>query len=610
MVKRKKMLTVEDLYKFCLENNFAKFSAKESGYQLAVQVPTTFEVDDTSDDNHRGMMRLKFRILHDGKNRNGSFVSHDAAVKASNTIADRPIMAAIHQLDDGSWDFKSHEMEIIKNDEGESEINYIEKQVGSFSSEKPFWEHDDELDKDYLCAYGYIAEEYTKAADIIRNKGWTKNSCELVIEEMAFNAKEKQLELNAFYLSASTLLGREDDGTPIGEGMLGSRADIADFSIENNSVFSQNEKVIKLLSELNEKLDGLNIDNSSRKEETEDLMKKKFEKEVTEEKIKDSPSTEVFDEEPEGEGGDNPNDIDYYDDPQDGEGGDAPAENDNPSGDNPSSGDVPATNDDPAPSGGDDPAPSGGDNPAPSGDGDDDDDDSGDDSDDNELTIPLGQRDDDDTAGGSKKSYSVSVTNGDVTKQFSVSLQDKISALYNLVNDTYCEQDGVYYDVEVFDEDKYIIMSSWWGGDAYKQSYKVKKDVYSLVGDRVRVKAVWCTEDEEKALDSMRSNYSSIVDELASFKAEPEKEAVLAEECYAQISDIDAFKELSKKENHFSMSVDEVRAEADKQLLEYAKGHKIEFSANEEKKPVGTKRVGNPLKKAALGSGRYGSLFS
>ena len=108
----------------------------------------------------------------------------------------------------------------------------------------------------------------------------------------------------------------------------------------------------------------------------------------------------------------------------------------------------------------------------------------------------------------------------------------------------------------------------------------------------------------------MRSNYSSIVDELASFKAEPEKEAVLAEECYAQIADTDAFKELSKKENHFSMSVDEVRAEADKQLLEYAKGHKIEFSATEEKKPIGTKRVGNPLKKATPGSGRYGSLFS
>ena len=582
MVKKERILTVEDLYRFCLENNFAKFSAKESGYKLAVQVPTTFEVEDSSDDNHRGMMRLKFRILHDGKNRNGSFVSHKAAVKASDTIADRPIMAAIHQLDDGTWDFKSHEMEIIENDEGEQEINYIEKQVGSFSSEKPFWEHDDELDKDYLCAYGYIAEEYTKAADIIREKGWTKNSCELVIEEMAFNAKEKQLELNAFYLSASTLLGREDDGTEIGEGMLGSRADIADFSEANNSVFSQNQ-VIEMLSALSEKIDNLNINQISK--EGGSPVKKEFEEiteevseEVTEEEVKNSPSEEVFDEDG-GDGGDpDPEDVDYYDDPAD-EGNDDPEDGDD-------SGDDSGDDDD-----------------------DDDDDDSGDDSDDDEVVIS----DDAETPKKKKKSdaYSVSVTNGDVTKQFSVSLQEKISALYNLVNDTYCEQDGVYYDVEVFDEDKYIIMSSWWGGDAYKQSYKVKKDVYSLVGDRVRVKAVWCTEDEEKALDNMRANYSAIESELASFKAEPDKEAVLAEECYAQIADTDAFKKLAEQETHFSMSVDEVRAEADKILLEYAKGHKIEFSATEsDKKSVGVKLFGNPSKKSTGKKGRYGGMFN
>ena len=70
MVKKKKMLTVDDLWQFCIDTNFARFSSKESGYQLAVQVPTTFEVEESSDDNHRGMMRLKFRILHDGLNRN------------------------------------------------------------------------------------------------------------------------------------------------------------------------------------------------------------------------------------------------------------------------------------------------------------------------------------------------------------------------------------------------------------------------------------------------------------------------------------------------------------------------------------------------------------
>lgn len=594
MVKRKKMLTVEDLYRFCLENNFAKFSAKESGYQLAVQVPTTFEVDDTSDDNHRGMMRLKFRILHDGKNRNGSFVPHDAAVKASNTIADRPIMAAIHQLDDGSWDFKSHEMEIIENDDGKEEVNYIEKQVGSFSSEKPFWEHDDELDKDYLCAYGYIAEEYTKAADIIREKGWTKNSCELVIEEMSFNAKEKQLELNAFYLSASTLLGREDDGTEIGEGMLGSRADIADFSIENNSVFSQNEKVNKLLSELNEKIDGLIIDlYSGRKEDNPKTMfeklLEKYNKTIEEidfkyEGLSDeelevvfaehfTPSTENFEDNPKKRKKDEDDTV-ITDD-----------ESDN--------------NDDK----------------------DDDKDKDDDDKDDDKEPVveePVVEQSNAEEPVAEEPTdnpeevdyYSVVVTHGDKTQTFAVSLQDKIEALYTLVNDTYSEADGCWYDCTVYDDDKYVIMNSWWTGDAYKQSYKVKKDVYSLVGDRVRVKAIWCTEDEEKALENIRANYSIIEEKLQQYESEPEKLVVLQSEDYAQIKDTDVYKELAQRDTYFSMSKDELVEKLDACLLDFAKHNEIKFSETEPKKSVGMKLFGNPTKKTVKGGGRYGGLFS
>ena len=581
MVK-KKLLTLDDLVAFCAEKNYTKFSAKESGYQLAVQVPTTFEVEEGSDDAHRGMMKLKFRILHDGLNRNGSYVSHKAAQKAAATIADRPIMAAIHQLDDGSYDFESHEMEILENDEGEYEINYIEKQVGSFSSEKPFWEHDDELDKDYLCAYGYIAEEYTRAADIIREKGGTKNSCELTIEELAYNSKEKYLELQAFYLSASTLLGSKADGTEIQEGMLGSRADIVEFSEKNNSVLSENNKVIELLSDINEKLDNLNI-NEILKEGGNDSLKKEF-NEIAEEEIKDTPSTENFDDEPEGE------DVNYYEEP---EAEEEPEVVEEPQTEEEPEVEEPAT----------DPAPA-------QTVTEDEDEDEGE----NELTIPLGQRDDDDTAGGSKKSNNsleLTITHGESTKEFSVSLQDKIGALYSLINDTYGDIDGVFYDVEVFDEEKYVIMSSMWTSSAYKQSYKVKKDVYSLVGDRVPVKAVWCTEDEQKALDSMRANYSSIVEELTSFREEPKKQEVLNEECYSQISETDAYKELAKQESHFSMSIDEIRAELDRQLLEYAKGNEIKFSAEDiEKKTVGVKRFGNPSKKgSATTKNRYGGIF-
>lgn len=258
-VIKKKILTEDDLLKFCQEQEFAKFSSKDTGYQLALKVPTTFEIDDTVDENHRGMMRLKFRIFHTGLNRNKSYVSKESAEKAMNTIADRPVLAAIHQLDDGSWDFEGHEMEIVKDEKGKEELRYIESQVGSFSSEPAFWEHDDNLDKDYVCAYAYISEEYTKACEIIRAKQGSKNSCELFIDELSYNAKEKYLELNDFYVNASTLLGSHDDGTEIQEGMEGSRADIADFSVNNNSVkFDKDEKMIELLENLNKTLSNFN----------------------------------------------------------------------------------------------------------------------------------------------------------------------------------------------------------------------------------------------------------------------------------------------------------------------------------------------------------------
>lgn len=197
----KRILTEDDLLRFCQEQRFTKFNSEDAGYQLALKVPTTFEIDNAVDDNHRGMMKLKIRIFHTGLNRNKSYVSKASAEKAMNTIADRPVLAAIHQLDDGTWDFKGHEVEIVKNDKGSEELRYIESQVGSFSSTPAFWEHDDDLDKDYVCAYAYVSENYTKTCEIIRAKQGTKNSCELFINDLSYNAKEKYLELNDFYVN-------------------------------------------------------------------------------------------------------------------------------------------------------------------------------------------------------------------------------------------------------------------------------------------------------------------------------------------------------------------------------------------------------------------------
>ena len=563
-VIKKKILTEDDLLKFCQEQKFAKFSSKDTGYQLALKVPTTFEIDSTVDENHRGMMRLKFRIFHTGLNRNKSYVSKDAAEKAMNTIADRPVLAAIHQLDDGSWDFEGHEMEIVKDEKGKEELRYIESQVGSFSSEPAFWEHDDNLDKDYVCAYAYISEEYTKACEIIRAKQGSKNSCELFIDELSYNAKEKYLELNDFYVNASTLLGSHDDGTEIQEGMEGSRADIADFSAENNSVkFSKDDKLIELLDKLNVTLSNFN-NNTNGKEETRVEMNENFDEvtdteevteteETTEEEVTvaENESEETVDETSEDETVDEENSEETTDE-------------------------------------------------------------SDEETEDEESTV----KEDNACGGGGsgttkkkKKNNSIECSyevDGE-TKKFAVSLQEKIYAIQDLVNATYAEADNTYYGVSVYED--YVVMCDYWSGRYYKQSYTSENDNYSLTGDRVEVYAEFVTSDEQKELDAMRSNYAV----LKEFKETAEKnelhakrEEILNSEKYEAVSDTEAFKELVKNMDNYSLE------ELDKEAkIIFADNFNMEtFAAHTEKaQKNSTVKVFANVNKSKKDS-RYGNLFS
>lgn len=194
----------------------------------------------------------------------------------------------------------------------------------------------------------------------------------------------------------------------------------------------------------------------------------------------------------------------------------------------------------------------------------------------------------------------------DVKKTFAVSLVDKLNALSQLVNNTYSESDNTYYDVDAYDDEKYVIMHDYWNNKHFRQSYSVKKDVYSLKGDRVEVFAQYLTADQIAKLDSMKADYASITEKLAKYESEPEKMEILNSDDYVNIADTAEFVELKKEENHFDMSVEELKAEADRQLLEYAKGNKIEFS-EDKKKTVGMKQFGQ---KKSGKTGRYGRLFN
>ena len=59
---KKKLLTLDDLYSFYLEQNkTCKFSSEKSGYQLSVQVPAHFEVSDEEVDQELERLAVAYR---------------------------------------------------------------------------------------------------------------------------------------------------------------------------------------------------------------------------------------------------------------------------------------------------------------------------------------------------------------------------------------------------------------------------------------------------------------------------------------------------------------------------------------------------------------------
>ena len=499
-VEKRSLLTIQDLLKFCQENKLYNFSSKEQGYKLKVQVPSSFEVDENVDDAHRGMLKLKIRIFHTGLNRNGSFVSEEAAKEAMPTIKNRPVLAAIHQLDNGEWDFEGHNFEIITNEDGEEEIVYIEKQVGSFDESEPFFEYDEELDKTYICSYAYISEGYSKAPEIIRRKQGTKNSVELSIDELSFNAKENYLSLDKFYVSASTLLGSKKDGTEIGEGMLGSRADIADFSEQNNtSQFDVNKELLDEIKKLNEKLSHINInqaENSASEnskeggKETvkfEELLTKygktvedvAFEYENLSDEELEAKFAEMFGEED-----------------TDGEG-----EAD----------------------------------PEPTSDGEDNSDNGEDDVEESEVVEPENDSEQETEEEPESEQFSEKLV-----RTYEISHEDVRYALYNLLSAQESADNEWYFINSVYDN--HFTYENWNGDKIYGQSYAKENDNVSFDGERWNLHRELLTDSEYAELMSMRANYAALEQfklDTENAQLHAEREAILYNEKYSVLAEKD-----------------------------------------------------------------------
>lgn len=535
-----KILTLDNLYQFFVEQNKSvNFSSKEKGNPIVVSTPANFEV---SDNDMLGMLKLKFKVCHTETNRNGSHISEQNMKTAMPTLKYRPVLAYIHQLSDGTYDFYAHNMEIEEDENGEEKINYIEKQVGCFTADDPYLEYDEEKDKTYVNAYAVIPEEYTEAANIIRRKNGTKVSCELVIDELSYNAKEKYLDLTSFYFGGCTLLGCDENGNEIGEGMLGARADITDFCHEK-PVFNYQEKLVEILGRLDNTLSNFNKNNTKegvRKEMNhfEELLEKygfsESELDFDYANMSNEELDVAFEEFKNKKYADDEGD-DSETDPgtSEGEGADST-----------------------------DPQPT---DPEPTEDEDSEDED--DSSDDDE----------------SKKKFDNFVK----TFKIEISHEDIRYALYNLLGE-YEENDNEWYGIySVYDD--YFIMQGWCSGKFYKQGYSIDGDNVSLDGERTELFQMLLTESEKMAVDKLRDNYAELeakYNELKTFKdnydtaeIKAKKDEIFANEVYDGIRESDEFKTLVNDAEKYS--VEEIQDKCD--LLFAANEKKIKFAAKDKK---------------------------
>ena len=553
----RRIMTVDELYSFCLKNNFLNFDSKEFGKELVVEMPANFEKsNDDTDKMTEGLTPLVSRAFQDHINLNKSEIKEQDFKDNLPSSNLRPILANIKKDDEtGELDFGSHDYHIEKVkevDENGKEFTvektvYDEQPIGVIDGSKTSIEYDEEAKVNRAVLHGYLYNEYCQdAIDILNRRGTVDCSVELVIRQMSMDGKTKSLVLNDFYVAGLTLLSAKTK-----PGMAGSNFKIEDFSLENETQ-SFEKQLIEMQAKLNELEARFNINNTIRKEEEIEVENKENFDEVTE-TVEVTETEETTEEEV------------------------TVTENE-------SEETVDETSEDETV-----------------------------DTEDEATEI----KEDNACGGGSgstkkkkKNSIECSYTVNDETKTYAVSLDEKISAIHCLVNDTYAEADNTYYGVSVYDS--YVIMQDWCSGRYFKQSYTDENDTYTLTGDRIEVYAEFVTKDELNELNDMRSNYSTIVNELNQYKYNEEfadKMTVFEDEAYTDYLETDEFKALMSKETVDKYSKEELAEKADATLGKFVKSTKaFSYTENKIKKPIASVKVFSDVNKTRKPS-RYGDLF-
>ena len=574
MSKKKKIMTISDLYKFCIKNNFCHFSSSTNNEEICVQMPAIFEKEDNVDKDKEGLTPFVAKAYHDHINLNKSEIKTEVLENTLPSAMLRPILASIVTDEEtGEKDFGSHDFVFEEDEDGNEKIKYIEQPVGVIFGDNTI-EYDEENDVNRAILHGYLYNEYCQdAVDIMNRRKTVDCSVELSIREMSFNAADKVLSLDDFYVAGLTLLGSK-----VKPGMKGSKVTIEDFNKTNNSIFSNNEKVIELLEALNITLSNFNKDQNlgqnNEKEGGNETNMNKFEEllakygktaediefdyaELSDEEL-EAKFEELFGENAEGtdDNTDASNDDGSSSEPSDDDEGDGTADPE------------PEVNTDDSNN-----ADGGNDN----GEGTDD--------------------------GVGQEQFEK------MTRSFELSHDDIRYALYNLLI-PYEEADNDYFWImEVFDS--YFVYQGY-TGKVYGQKYAKDGDNVAFDGERYELFLEYLTESEKTALADMRSNYSSVVEELNTYKSAEvfaDKMTVFDDEAYSDYLETDEFKALMSEESVNQYSKEELAEKADATLGKLVKKNKTFSFANTETKKRVNRVAFNAEKETEDTYKPYGDLF-
>ena len=565
---KKRLLYIEDLYDF-YSNKYkrsTKFSAEKTGEPLVVQVHGLVKFDE-SDKNKDGLLPVHLQSCHTDLNVNGSNIESSVMEAALPSFSNRPILGYIHKVTtdenpEGQWEFYSHNMHEDEN----GDVVYDEYPIGIIpESCNAQLVYDEEKKKTYCEVDGYIFEEYSKAAEILQREEECSVSVELSIRELSYDAKQKFLNIEDFWFSGVTILGKTPQGNEVKPGMTGSNIKLADFSSKNNSLFEDYEsKMVELQArienletacfnkEQNSSVRTLSKEGGNKESMTkfEELLAK-YNKtvedvtfdysELSDEEL-EAKFTEVF------------------------------GEDNNTDGDN--SGDNTANEP----------------------------------SNDNEgvrenATEPEGTTDGDNEGEGQNFE--------NMTKTFEISHDDIRYALYNLLSSYEDADNEWYYITGVYDS--YFVYESWDGGKIYGQKYTKDNDNVSFDGERYNLHKEYLTDSEYTEIQDMRSNYSSVVEELNTYKSAEvfaDKMTVFDDEAYSEYLDTDEFKALMSEDSVNKYSKEELSEKADATLGKLVKKNKTFSFAGETPQKKHVSRVAFNAEKETEDTYKpYGDLF-